>query len=323
MAKPKIVVTEFMWEEGLEYINANSELIYNKELFLNEEKLYKEALDADALIVRSQTKVSKALLEGCRRLKVIGRLGVGLNNIDLKTCREKGISVVYAKHLNAIAVAEHTVALMLMINKPIFKANLHVKGGGWDRINFTCTELFGKTLGVVGARDIGSRVLKRAKAFGMRLVAHDPYLTDMAYSISELEAELVDLPSLLKVSDYVSLHVPLTEETHHLIGKNEFELMKTSAYLINTSRGEVVDEEALVLALKNKEIAGAALDVREVEPPPIDHPLHSLDNVILTPHVAGASIESRIRVSKMVAQDVISVLTGNKPVMPVPPECYL
>jgi D-3-phosphoglycerate dehydrogenase len=262
----------------------------------------------DALIVRSRTKVTREILEAATRLKVIGRAGVGLDNIDVDVATRQGIAVLNAPGSNVISAAEHTLALMLALVRRIARADASLRRGEWERKRFQGIELHGKTLGLVGAGRIGSEVAKRARAFGMRVVAYDPYLA--GERAEGLEIELVTLPELCERADIITIHVPLTAETRGMIGSAELALMKPAAYLINAARGGVVDEVALAAALRSGRLAGAALDVFEKEPVAPDNPLIALDNVIAVPHLGAATREAQTSVGIAICEVVRDALVG-------------
>lgn len=260
----------------------------------------------DALIVRSRTTVTAELLEAAERLKVIGRAGVGVDNIDLEVATRRGIVVLNAPGGNVISAAEHTFALMLALVRHVTQAAVSLRGGAWERSRFKGIELHGKTLGLVGAGRIGSEVAKRARAFGMRVLAYDPYIS--RERAERVGIELVTLPDLLEESDVVSIHTPLTEETDCLIGARELEHLKPTAYLINAGRGGVVDEGALADALEEGRLAGAALDVFAREPVPADHPLLGLQNVLPVPHLGAATREAQTSVGIEICEAVRDAL---------------
>jgi D-3-phosphoglycerate dehydrogenase len=261
---------------------------------------------ADALIVRSATKVTKGLIEQAPKLRVIGRAGVGVDNIDLEAATARGVPVLNAPEGNTVSAAELTFALMLAAVRKVSAADRSVRSGEWTRSRFAGIELRGKTLGLVGAGRIGGEVAKRARGFGMKVVIHDPYLTDER--ASRLGAERAPLDSLIQQADVISLHVPLTDSTRGMIGAEQFDRMKTSAFLVNVSRGGVVDEEALALALHDGKVAGAALDVYAQEPLPEESPLRDAPNLVLTPHLGASTIEAQELVAGEIAEAVRSAL---------------
>lgn len=253
----------------------------------------------DALIVRNQTRVDRRLIDRAPHLRVVGRVGVGLDNIDLDACRERGIPVIHGAGLNAVSVAEMTILLMLGLSRRMARASRAARSGSWDRLSSMGHEVQGKVLGLIGFGATAREVAARAKAFGMTVVAHDPLVSEAG----DL-AELRPLEDLLGVSDVVSIHVPLTPGTRHLLDGDAFARMPPGARVVNTSRGGVVDERALLDALERGHLGGAALDVREQEPPPPDDPLADRDDVLLTPHVAGLTHEAHERVLDHVCQGV-------------------
>jgi D-3-phosphoglycerate dehydrogenase len=289
------------------------EVVFEPELFKDSAKLLKMIGDFRAIVVRNQTKVNAELIAAGKKLEVIGRAGVGLDNVDHAAASKAGIVVAFAPMQNSISVAELAIGLMLSMARMIPAADRSTKAGGWDRKKFTGVEMFGKTLGIVGLGRIGFLVANRAKAFGMKIIAHDNFVNPDSFTVSEIGAELVSLDELLKRSDVISVHTPETPQTMKMFNAGAFAKMKPTAFFMNTSRGGVVDEDALAEALKTKQIAAAALDVRAVEPPK-PSPLTEMENVILQPHVAAFTNEGQERVLKCVCADVDSVLSG-KPAM--------
>ncbi len=248
----------------------------------------------DCMVVRSATKVRKEMIDNMDKMKLIIRGGVGIDNIDVSYAEEKGIKVMNTPAASSISVAELALAHMLALSRHIVKGSIGIKEGKWEKKALKGVELFGKTLGIIGLGRIGRELAKRGKAFGMKVIAYDPYL--------KIEGmEIVDLDTLLKDSDYISIHTPLTDETRYLIEKNAFEKMKKEAILVNCARGGVVDEDALVEALKEGEIAGAGLDVFEVEPPNVSE-LMRLPNVTFTPHIGALTKEAQQRIGEEVVK---------------------
>ena len=306
----RVVVAELIWPEGLAELEASADVEYDPDLWRDPEALRKKVETADALIVRNQTTVDAALLHSGESLGAVGRLGVGLDNIDLDAARARSVQVVFARNANAVAVAEYVVAAMLDRSRNLRDANDDVRAGNWDRRRFTGTEIHGKTLGLVGVGEIAQRVARRADAFGMRVVGYDPYVAPYDYPVIETGVELMNLDDLLEASDFVSLHVPLNPGTRGLFSLPTLRKMKQDAWLINTSRGGVIDEVDLCLALDEGLIGGAVLDVLEREPVPADSPLLEQENVVLTPHIAGLTEEAQVNTSVMVAREVLKVLRG-------------
>jgi len=306
-----IVVSENITGPAMDALRSEFDVAFDPELWSDVKRLKNSVGEARALIVRNQTQVTAELINAAPKLKVIGRAGAGLDNIDTDEASDAGIVVTYAPQENSISVAELTIGLILALARRIPAAHVDTSGGGWDRKVFTGVELFGKTLGVIGLGRIGALVAQRAKAFDMSIIAHDDYVDSNSDHIRLLGARLVSLDELLCEADFVVCHVPLTEETRGMFNDARFRLMKPTAMFVNTSRGEVVDEAALVKALQEKRIAGGALDVRSIEPPD-QGPLNELDNVILTPHIGAFTCEAQDRVVATVCQDVAVVLAGGE-----------
>jgi len=301
----KVVISDTLSEEGLNILReAGLEVVYKPGL--SPEELKKEIEDADALIIRSGTKVAKEILERAKNLKVIGRAGTGLDNVDVASATEKGIVVMNVPGGNTLSAAEHTFALILALARRIPQANASVKSGIWDRKKFLGVELNGKVLGVIGLGRIGSIVAERALCFKMRVLAYDPYVSpDVA---KDRGIEIVSLDELLANSDFVTIHTPLTKETFHLLNRERLSKMKKGAYLINCARGGIVDENALYEALTSGHLAGAALDVFENEPVPPDYPLLKLDNVVVTPHLGASTVEAQKIVAIEIAKQIVDYL---------------
>jgi D-3-phosphoglycerate dehydrogenase len=261
----------------------------------------------DALIVRSESKVTREVLEAGPNLKVVGRAGVGVDNIDVEAATERGIVVINAPEGNTVSAAELAVALLLAVSRHIASADASLRRGEWNRKAFIGSEIRGKTAGLIGLGQVGSTVARRLRAMEMRVLAFDPFVP--AERAEMLDVELVDLPHLLRLSDYVSLHCALTPETKHLIGRDELALMKPGSRLINTARGGLVDESALREVLDSDRIAGAALDVFEQEPaggnPLLQHP-----KIVATPHLGASTVEAQGKVAMSIARQVLDVLEG-------------
>jgi D-3-phosphoglycerate dehydrogenase len=307
----KVVITELNWPIGIELLKTKSwEVVYDPDLYKNRNQLRKELRNADAVIVRNQTKVDAELLSWEHNLKVIGRLGVGLDNIDLQTAEGNKITVVFGKNANATSVAEYVIGAMFQSSRLLRDAASDVRMGGWNRKKFTGTEISGKTLGLIGVGEIGHRLAARAKMLGMHVLGYDPFISPYDFPISETGIELVSYERVIGDSDFLSIHVPLTTKTSNLINMQSFGRMKRTAVLINTSRGGIVNEYDLNAALQNGSIAGAVLDVLEQEPPAPEHPLLQRENCIITPHIAGLTEESQVRTAMMVTNEVINELEG-------------
>ena len=278
--------------------------------------------DAHAVVTRL-TKVTPELIDAAPHLRAISRHGVGVDSVDVDYATARGIPVLYTPAANAESVAEHTLGLMLAVSKMILLGDRAQRNGDFQsRTRLIGLELYGKTLGVVGAGRVGGRVARMCRAaLDMRALAYDPYLAPDDARLRGVEP-VADLAMLLQEADYISLHAPLTAETRGLIGPRAFNLMKPTAILINCARGGIVDEEALATALLEGQIAGAAIDVWQQEPPPSDHPLFGLENVIVSPHMAAHTEEAMIRMATTLAHDVTRVLQGERPHFCVNPEVF-
>jgi D-3-phosphoglycerate dehydrogenase len=303
----KILVTDKMADEALDLMKKGHEVVFSE---LSPEELLNEIEKYSAIVVRSRTKVTKGVIEKGQHLKVIGRAGVGVDNIDVPEATKRKIPVVNAPGGATISVAELTFAHMLSLARNLCKSDRTMKDGLWEKKKLKGTEVYGKTLGLVGSGRIGAEVGKRAKAFGMKIIVYDPYLSKE--SAEKNSFELVDIDYLLENSDFISMHTPLTDETRKMISTNEFEKMKNTAFIINCARGGVIDESALYDALKEGRIKGAALDVYENEPPK-NSPLLTLDTVVFTPHLGASTKEAQIRAGTITAEQVLKVLDGQKP----------
>jgi len=308
--RKRILVSEGIIGTGIESLKAGYEVIIEGNLWKNTSQLENMIQYVEGLIVRNQTQVTAFLLKRAKKLIVIGRAGAGYDNIDVNAASQTGVVVCYSPEENAVSVAEHVLALILALARKIPSADRSVKSGQWDRKRYHGFELLGKTLGILGLGRIGARVALRAKAFGMRILAHDAYLPPTHLHVTESGALLISFDHLLTESDFLTIHLPLNEDTRGLLKAESFQKMKRTAFLINTSRGEVLVEEDLLRALREGWIAGAALDVREKEPPVPESPLHAFENVILTPHTAGLTYEAQEKVVGAVAEDVGRVLKG-------------
>jgi D-3-phosphoglycerate dehydrogenase len=301
----RVLVAEPLGREGLELLRREHEV--DERLNLTRDDFLAALQDYDALLVRSQVKVDAEAIAAGRRLVVIGRAGVGTDNIDLDAATRAGVAVVNAPTANTIAAAELTLALTYALARHVPEADAATRRTEWRRAEFIGTELAGKTLGIVGLGKIGLAVAKRAQAMDMSLLATDPYVSpDVAANAG---VRMVELPELLAKADVVTLHVPLAEATRGMIGAAELALLKPTALLINVARGGVVDEAALAGALAAGRLAGAAIDVFEHEPPR-DSPLLTAPNTILTPHLGASTREAQDKVSIEVAEQVLDVLAG-------------
>jgi D-3-phosphoglycerate dehydrogenase len=305
---PRILVADPLAEDGLQRLRrAGDVTIVSK---LKEAELILQIPEFDALVVRSETQVTAPVLEAGRKLRVVGRAGVGVDNIDVQAATRKGIIVVNAPRGNIVAAAEHTIALLFALARWVPQADASVKRGEWTRSKFIGTEVRGKTLGVIGLGNVGSEVAKRAHGLEMEVIAYDPVVSVERAEL--FNVELVGLNELLERSDFVTVHVPLVDANRNLIGAPELALMKAGARLINTARGGIVNEAALVDALKTERLAAAASDVF-VNEPPGDHPLLALPNFVATPHIAASTVEAQVSVAFDVAEEVAAVLAGDLP----------
>ncbi len=304
----RILVADPLAEDGLERLRRAGEVTVVSKL--QEAELIECIPDFDALVVRSETRVTAAVLEAGRRLRVVGRAGVGVDNIDVQTATRKGILVVNAPRGNIVAAAEHTVALLFALARWVPQADASVKRGEWTRSKFLGTEIRGKTLGIIGLGNVGSEVAKRAHGLEMEVIAYDPVVSVERAEL--FNVQLVPLNELLERSDFVTVHVPLVEANRNLVGASELALMKPTARLINTSRGGIVDETALYEALKSEQLAAAASDVFENEPAG-KNPLFTLSNFVATPHIAASTAEAQASVAFDVAEEVAAVLAGDLP----------
>jgi len=266
----------------------------------------KHLAEADALIVRSAVQVNEVVLEQAPRLRVVGRAGVGVDNVDLAACTAAGVLVMNTPGGNAISVAEHTLGMMLAMARRIPEATLSTTGGKWEKKKFMGSELRGKSLGIVGLGSIGREVVKRARAFEMNVMAFDPYVT--ASIAKDLGVELVDLPALYAASDYITLHVALTPETERMLSHDAFAQMKAGVRIVNCARGELIDDEALKQAIDSGKVGMAALDVFAVEPPPAGYPLFEGNKVLATPHIGGSTEEAQEIVGVRIAEQIVEYL---------------
>ena len=301
----KVLITDPISEEGIDTLRSQAQV--DIRLGLKPEEIISTIGDYEALIVRSQTQVSAEVIQAGKKLQVIARAGVGVDNIDVDEATQRGIVVVNAPTGNTISAAEHTIALMLSLARHIPQANAMLKSGVWRRSDFMGTEVRDKTLGIIGLGNVGSEVARRARGLQMKLIAHDPFISvDYARN---LQVELVSLKQLVKESDFISLHLPLTPSTKGLIGAKELALVKPTVRIINTARGGLIDEKALVKAVKEKRVAGAAIDVFSTEPA-TESILFEDDNIIVTPHLGASTTEAQTMAAKDVAEQVIDVFKG-------------
>ncbi|UCG10023.1 MAG: phosphoglycerate dehydrogenase [Dehalococcoidia bacterium] len=304
----KVLVSDPLSEEAVKRLREHAEV--DVKTGLKPEELIPIIGDYDALAVRSQTQVTAEVIKAGQKLQIIGRAGVGIDNIDVEAATQQGIIVVNAPTGNTVSAAEHAIALMFALARNIPRANTSLKGGEWRRSEFMGTELRGKTLGLIGLGNVGSEVARRVRGLEMKLIGHDPFVSD-EYA-KKLQVELVPMEQLLKASDFISLHLPLTPQTKGLIGAKELALIKPTARIINTARGALIDEEVLANAVKEKKIAGAAVDVFPKEPA-TESPLFGVDNIIVTPHLGASTTEAQVLASTDIAEQIIDVAQGKLP----------
>ena len=305
MIPMKVLVTDPIAPEGVTLLRNHAEV--DERVGVGHGELISIIGEYDALVVRSETQVNSEVIEAGQRLQVIGRAGVGLDNIDVEAATRRGIVLVNAPAGNITSTAEHTIALMLAMSRYLPQANAMLKSGLWRRSDFIGTEVRGKTLGIVGLGRVGSEVAKRAQGLEMRVIAHDPFVSP-EYA-RNLRVELVSLDELLKTSDFITFHIPLTEQTKGLVGERQLAMVKPTVRLINCARGGIIDEEALYRAIEEGRVAGAAVDVFTEEPAGESVLLKS-DKVIVTPHLAASTAEAQASVALDVAEQVIAVLDG-------------
>lgn len=302
----KVFIADAISADGLAPFKNDDRFELIERTGLKGEDLARAIEPANAVIVRSSTRITRDALKYAKTLQVIGRAGVGVDNIDVDAATEVGVAVLNAPSGNTISAAELTLALLLALVRRVPAADRSMRAGEWDRKSFNGTELYGKTLGLIGAGRIGSEVARRARAFGMRVIAYDPYLTAERAAAQEMEVGTLD--DVLRRADVITLHVPLTDATANLVDEPQFAIMKPGVVIVNAARGGVVNEQALYRALSEQRIAGAALDVFELEPLPADHPFRTLPNVVLTPHLGAATVEAQQNVAIEIAEAVRAAL---------------
>ena len=306
-----ILISEDLQHPAIDRLAGNFSLLRDPRLWEDPARLLSAIRDARTLLVRNQTRVTAGLLAAAPHLIGIGRVGVGLDNIDVTAASQRGVVVVAPLSANAVSVAELTMGFIIALARKLPLADRSTRAGGWDRKGCTGLELDGKTLGICGFGRVGRLAASRARAFGMRVLVFDPFLDAGSPALSAGEATYCRrLEDLLAQADFVSLHLPLTPETKRLFNARLFDTMKRGSFFINTSRGGVVDEPALIQALQDQRLAGAALDVREVEPPAALGILETMPNVILSPHVGAFTAEAQQRTFEAVANDLERLLSG-------------
>lgn len=317
---PDILICDAIAEDGLTILQRTANVVV--ETGLKEAELVERAPHFDAIMVRSATKITRPVLEAATRLQIVGRAGVGVDNIDVEAATERGVIVVNSPAGNTVAVAELTLGMMLALVRRLMPAHQSTSSGQWKRSQFMGNQLWGKTLGVVGVGRIGVEVIKRAQSFGMKILGYDPFLTTAR--AQQLNIEAASVEEVLKRSDFITLHTPLTSQTKNLIDAKAIATMRDGAFVLNCSRGGIIDEDALFEALQSGKLGGAGLDVYAQEPPR-DSPLLGLENVVLTPHLGASTEEAQVEVAVDVARQIVEVLAGRPPqsavnLPPLPPE---
>src|SRR5213082_1527932 len=307
MSSPKVFIADSISQRGIDELVRDGALEAKVQTGLSETQLGEAIPDFAALIIRSQTKVTAKILNAATRLRVVGRAGVGVDNVDVETATRRGVVVLIARGANTISTAEHAFSLLLSLARNIPAADAMIHGGSWNRKNLEGVELYNKTLGIIGMGRIGSELSRRAIAFGMRVLAFDPYLS--ASRARSLQVELVEeIDELLAAADFISLHTPLTAETRHILNATRLAKTKRGVRIINCARGGLIDEQALTDAISSGHVAGAALDVFETEPLPPDSPLRKIPNLVLTPHLGASTAEAQESVGIEIAQSIRAAL---------------
>jgi len=301
----KILATDNLAEEGIELLKGSPDIVVDVKSKIEMEELISQIGEYDALLVRSTTKVTKEVIDAAKNLKVIGRAGVGVDNIDVEAASKRGILVMNTPAGNTISAAEHTMSMLLALSRCIPQANISLKGGQWEKKKFVGTEIFKKTLGIIGLGRIGGEVARRAQSFGMEIIAVDPYISEA--HAREIGVKMVTFKELVREADYITIHVPLTPETKNLINRETISQMKDGVKIINCARGGIIDEAALAEAVKSGKVSGAALDVFETEPP-FGSPVLNVENIIVTPHLGASTEEAQINVAKDIALQVLDFL---------------
>ncbi len=304
----KVLVSDSLAEEGVRRLESGAEVdvITN----LSPEELVKKIKEYDALVIRSGTKVTAEVIKAADRLKVIGRAGVGIDNVDVEAATKKGIIVLNTPGGNTISAAEHTIAMMLALARNIPQANAGLHKGEWNRKKYTGVEFFNKTLGIVGLGRVGAEVATRMKSFGMQILAYDPFITEE--KATQLGLTLAPLEKVLREGDFITVHTPLTNETRNLIDEDEFKIMKPGVRIINCARGGIINEAALAKAVAEGKVAGAAVDVFTKEPP-TGNPLLESDKIITTPHLGASTAEAQVNVALAVADQILTIAKGGLP----------
>ena len=305
----RIVITEFMDERAVAQLQAAHDVLYDAQLVGDAARLLQQAATADAIVVRNRTQVRGDLLAALTRCTVVGRLGVGLDNIDISGCKLRGMQVIPATGANALSVAEYVVATAMLLLRGAYLSSVVVAGGAWPRNKLSNgREISGKTLGLIGFGSIGQLTARLAQGLGMQIVAHDPMMDADHPAFASSGVRCTGLDDLVRTSDVLSLHVPLVDSTRGLFDAARIATMQRGAVLINTARGGIVDELALAAALKSGQLGGAAIDVFETEPLPVAPHFQDCPNLLLTPHIAGVTAEANERVSFLIADKLLQAL---------------
>lgn len=304
----KVLVSDPISDLGISLLVDAPDIAIDKKTGLSEDELAEIIGDYDALLVRSQTRVTDRIMSAAKKLKVIGRAGVGVDNIDLDAATKRGIIVINAPDGNTITTCEHTFAMMMALARHIPQAYMKTVGGVWDRKSFLGVELRNKVLGVLGMGRIGSEVAARAIAFGMTVYGYDPFLTEER--AEKLGVRLASVDDIIRDADFITVHTPLTPETRHMIGREQFSRIKEGVRIVNCARGGIIDEQALVEAIDAGRVAGAAFDVFEQEPPEADHPFLKHPKIIVTPHLGASTVEAQENVAIDVSEQLLHILRG-------------
>jgi len=306
LSKYKVLVSDKMSAKAIEVFAAFEDIKVDVRVGMKPEELLAVIGGYDGLAIRSATKVTAEVLARADRLKVVGRAGIGVDNVDVEAATVRGIVVMNTPKGNTITTAEHTISMMLALSRNIPQATFSMKSGNWEKNRFMGKELFNKVLGVVGLGNIGSIVADRAQGLKMKVIAFDPFISEE--KAANLDIELVSLEDLFRRADYISVHTPMTKDTRHMINRESFALMKDSVRIINCARGGIIKEDDLYEALRDGRVGGAAFDVFEEEPPAADHPLFSLENFICTPHLGASTDEAQVNVAVAVAEQIAEYL---------------
>lgn len=303
----RILVSDSLSDEGIGILESAGYEVHHKPE-ISQEEIAREIGNYDALVIRSRTTVTPEILKNGKNLKVVGRAGVGLDNVDIATATQMGIIVMNTPGGNTISTAEHTMAMLTSLARSIPQADRSMHEGRWDKKKFVGVELYGKTLGICGTGRIGTEVIKRCQAYGMKVLAYDPFINEEA--VKRLGVTKASVEEICRQADFITVHTPLSAQTRGLFDKEKFSIMKKGVRILNCARGGIIDEKALLEALENGTVAGAALDVFEAEPLPEDHPFRKMDNVIMTPHLGAATSEAQEGVAREVAEQIVDVLAG-------------